>query len=188
MQVNFFSGQHKMTSSLERFGLCDDQLSSTSPACINEIHPAKWIGIVNNHGRRNIDFYPIDHCVPLYRSKVAKQKNKVIQKITQTVFNLLRLKEPDKKCDGMLFCNKELIFVELKERGTSGWLNDGRIQLTITINHFRKNHDISNYNKIEAYVCNKLRPFANVGNANQIQRFRNETGLILNVQQEIDIL
>jgi hypothetical protein len=175
-----------MTSSSEIFGLCDDQPPSISPAYINETHPAKWIGIVNNHGRRNIDFYPIDHCIPLFRPKVARQKNRVIRKAAQTIVNLFRLKEPDNRCDGMLLCNKELIFVELKERGTSGWLNDGRIQLTVTINHFRKNHDISDYNKIEAYVCNKLRPFANMGNANQIQRFKDETGLILNVQQGID--
>ena len=100
---------------------------------------------------------------------------------------ILGIKERENICDGMLHYYNNLIFVELKARQSGGWLKKGREQLTITITKFKQNHDITEYHKVEAYVCNRLKPLANTGNSNHIQQFRDETGLILNVQQNISI-
>ncbi|NDW13201.1 hypothetical protein D0T50_09875 [Bacteroides sp. 214] len=168
MPINFFDEDAKTNSSSSIFGICDDPSPSTTPAYIDENkdnEDKKWIGVVHNSATQSIDFYPIDNCVPLLRPNGDKEN----------------------RCDGVLSYSNNLIFVELKERGGSGWIGIGRNQLTITLQRFRENHNISDYTKIEAYICNKLRPISSKNHANEIQKFKDETGLILNVQRNIHI-
>jgi hypothetical protein len=167
MPINFFDETQKTSSSNNQFGLCDDQSPAENLAYIDEINHDKWIGIVDNPTNKQTDFYPIDHCVPLYRTNG----------------------DLERRCDGVLRFNKNLVFVELKGRvaNSHGWLADGKRQLTVTIQKFKENHTIADFSKIEAYVCNSLRPMASKNYSIEIKKFKDETGLILNVQQKISI-
>lgn len=188
MPINFFDENAKTSSSKIRFGLCDDTPPSGKPAYIDEENPDKWIGIINNSTRKQTYFYPIDNCILLYRRKIAKDKNVIIRKIHTFIIKLFDIKEKESSCDGMLRYDNDLIFIELKSRESRHqWLAKGKKQLTITIRKFQKNHDSKAFTKIEAYICNSLRPMASKNYAIEIQKFKDDTGLILNVQQNINI-
>jgi hypothetical protein len=165
MPINFFDKPCKTSSNAKRFGLCDDPPPSENSAYIDENDDSKWIGIVNNPTNKEVDFYAIDNCVDVLRADGNKES----------------------RCDGMLNYEKNIIFVELKMRGTSGWLTKARNQLTITISKFQEENNLSQFNAVEAYACNGLRPLSNLGNSAQIQKFKDETGLIMYAQQEINI-
>ena len=165
MQINFFKTNCKTSSNKSKFGLCDDPPPAEKPAYIDNNNTSKWIGIVDNTNNKEIDFYAIDHCITILRNN----------------------DEQESKCDGMLHFNNNLTFAELKDRGSKGWLKKGQEQLTTTINIFSKNHNIETYNKVNAYVCNKQRPLANTGNSTHIQKFKDDTGLLLNVKSNITI-
>ncbi len=165
MPINFFDNLCKTNSNNKNFGLCDDPPPSENPAYIDENDDSKWIGIVNNPTNKEVDFYAIDNCVNVLRADGNKES----------------------RCDGMLNYEENIIFVELKMRGTSGWLTKARSQLTITISKFQEDNSLSQYNSVEAYACNSLKPSSNQGNSAQIQKFKDETGLIMYAQQEINI-
>lgn len=163
MPIDFFPERCKTASNDLEFGLCDD--TPNSPAYIDESDRSKWIGIVKNPGEKKAEFYAIDNCVEIKRPNG----------------------EDESRCDGVLKESTNLIFVELKERGSSGWFKKGREQLTITIDIFKNNHEITNFSSIRAFVCNKLKPSSNSGRAANIQQFFDETGFILKDKQEITI-
>jgi len=165
MAINFFDLTGKTSSSAVTFGLCDDPSPAANPAYIDETDTNKWIGEVSNPTLKNADFYAIDHCVEILRPNG----------------------EQESRCDGMLHYDNTLTFVELKDRTFRGWLGKACDQLTITVGVFHANHDITAYDQVDAYVCNKQRPFFKSGFSNVIQRFKDDTGLILTVQKEIAI-
>jgi hypothetical protein len=165
MSINFFDIQCKAESNSSKFGLCDNPPPAEDPAYIDEFDLSKWIGVVHNPTSKLIYFYAIDHCV-----------------------TILRLNgEREKRCDGMLHFNNTVFFVELKLRGSSGWLVKARNQLTKTLENFMLNYKLSDYDKVVAFACNGLKPFANQGNSNQLQKFKDDTGLIMYAQQDIHV-
>ncbi|MDZ4070815.1 MAG: hypothetical protein U1C70_03225 [Sediminibacterium sp.] len=148
----------KSVTNSNTFGLCDDPPPSTNPAYIQHYNQNDWIAEVNNPLAFEVTFKAIDNCV-----------------------EVLRLNdELECRCDGFLHYNNTLIFVELKDRNSNGWLSKGRDQLTITIEKFSENHNIINYIFREAYVCNKQRPLAITGINTEIQKFKDDTANILN--------
>lgn len=155
----------KTESDEKQFGLCDDLSPAKNPAYIDSVSPEKWISVVHNPNRKQVSFYAVDHCVDVLRTD-GKEEN---------------------KCDGILQYEANLLFIELKERAGSGWLGDASNQLSITHRKFSENHDMSTLNVVEAYVCNKLRPIANANYTSTIQKFKNDTGLILRVQRDIHL-
>jgi len=165
MPINFFEANCKTESNTSQFGLCDDPPPANTPAYIDENDSSKWIAIVNNPNLEDVLFYGIDHCIIILKADGTQES----------------------RCDGMLSYSNNLIFVELKSRRSKKWFKKGREQLTNTINKFKLNHDIAVYDKVEAYVCNNLKPFAHTGQAANIQKFKDETGLILRGQKEINI-
>lgn len=165
MSINFFEASCKTESNTNEFGLCDDPPPAENPAYINEDDFSKWIAIVDNPDNKDVDFYAIDHCVEILREDGTKEN----------------------RCDGILHYDNNLTFVELKDRTGSGWLGKGRKQLTTTIEAFSKTHDINNYTKVEAYISNNLRPRSNSNYIIDIQKFKDATGLILNIEQKISI-
>lgn len=165
MAINFFEPKGKTSSSSANFGLCDDPSPATNPAYIDETDTAKWIGEVSNPVLKAVDFYAIDHCVEI------KGPNG----------------EMESRCDGMLHYDNKISFVELKDRASHKWLAKACDQLTITTGLFQANHDSSTYEQIDAYVCNKQRPFFHTNFSNAIQKFKDDTGLMLSVQKEIAI-
>jgi hypothetical protein len=159
MPINFFQDHCRSESSQHEFGLCDDPPPSSDPAYIDENNTADWIAIVKNTDKSPVQFYAIDNCVEMLRPDGSMAS----------------------RCDGVLSYqdNSQLIFVELKSRRSGQWFKKGREQLTSTINKFKAEYDINMYCKVEAYVCNNLRPHAHSGQAENIQRFKDQTGLIL---------
>ncbi|WP_440066761.1 hypothetical protein [Tenacibaculum discolor] len=164
MPIDYFSNC-KTSSKKESFGICDDQPPLSNPAYIDENTPSKWIGIVENKKKKHINFNAIDNCLDIKRGDGKM----------------------DKRCDGLLSYDKTLIFTELKEREGGQWLKKGREQLTATIKRFKQEVDINQFNTIEGYVCNNLRPQAHSGQAKNIQQFKDDTGYILHGKQRIKI-
>lgn len=162
---DFFNKACQSTSSKAQFGLCDDPPPATAPAYIDENAPSKWIATVHNLLGKEVDFFAIDHCVNILKADGNQES----------------------RCDGLIFVERGLIFVELKESGRSGWLAKARDQLTITIHKFQEVNQLSDYDKVEAYACNKLKPFSIQGNNIELQKFKNDTGLIMRAQAEIYI-
>jgi len=165
MPIIFFDPNCKTESKINRFGLCDDPPPNTNPAYIDENNSSKWIAIVNNPNQRTAEFYAIDNCVPILRPNG----------------------EMESRCDGLLLYLNNLIFIELKSREGGQWLKKGREQLTTTVNIFKSQNNINNYSRVEAYVCNSRRPLAHHGQMENIQRFKDDTGLTLNGTNIIDL-
>lgn len=166
MSINFFKNDCKTSSNNTEFGICDEPKPSTDPAYIDNSNLSEWIAIVKNSKNEEINFYAIDNCIEILRENGEDKES---------------------RCDGFLHYDNNIIFVELKDRGSSGWLKKGREQITITINKFLENNSFDDFNTVEAYVCNKQRPLAITGNNTEIQKFKDDTGLILNISKNIEI-
>lgn len=165
MAIDFFQNQCKTTSNKKQFGLCDDIDKPNNIAYLSENNKENWVGIVSNSDRKKVSFFAIDNCIQLEKSD-GKQ---------------------DKICDGVLKHQNILSFIELKTRRGGKWHREGREQLTSTIEHFRRNYNTNEYQIMDSYICNKLKPLVNTGHAVQIQKFKDDTGLILKIQQNINI-
>jgi hypothetical protein len=165
MSIDFFKKGCQNSSSLSRFGLCDDESEPLKPAYIDEVNVSNWLAEVNNVKCYPVDFYAIDNCVEILRADGTQES----------------------RCDGILHYENKLFFVELKDRTSRGWTIKGREQLTATYIVFKSNYDVSTFANIEGYVCNKQRPLANTNHMIQIQRFYSDTGLKLNIQKIIDL-
>ena len=155
----------KSTVQSSTFGLCDDPPPSSLPDYIDTTSPMKWIASVNNPNLKPVTFKAIDNCVEILRPDGLQES----------------------RCDGLLIIGSNLIFVELKDRASSGWLGKGRSQLTITITKFKQEHDVSQFEKVEAYVCNKQKPLAVTNISTEAQKFKNDTGILLKVDRNISI-
>jgi len=155
----------KTNSSKMKFGICDEQSPSTNPAYIDEDNSTEWIGIINNTTEKDIQFNAIDNCIDIRR-----EDGKM-----------------DSRCDGVISYEKNLIFVELKEREGGQWFKKGREQLTATINRFKQEHNTTDFTSIRASVCNSLRPNSHSGQFENIQKFKDDTGYNLEGKREINI-
>lgn len=178
MPVDFFSNNHRSTLSDKEFGLCDDTDSSilvSYPAYTDTINKDKWIAIINNSNGDTINFYPIDAVVDLRKDDG----------------NL------DCRCDAMLHIIKpngnSIIFIELKDRYSKGWISKATQQLLTTLKHFKYHHH--NLINIIAYCCisNKQKPVFSNSYKSEMLKFHTESkqilghSIILKVQCEISI-
>lgn len=170
MPIDYFS-KNTDYSSNEEFGLCDDSTSGKEqePAYIdNELeNKDNWIGKVKNPQEINVQFNPIDNCVD--------------------IFDIDNPKNMSRRCDCLLSYNMNLLFVELKERGKGKWTKDAKKQLIATYNRFKEENDITMYERIEAQVCNRLRPKVNETRTTSLEEFKDKVGIRLRIQQDIDI-
>ncbi len=174
MPINFFQVGCKTESNQQLFGLCDNPDPAKDPAYIDEVDSTKWIAEVTNGASVNVDFFAVDHCPGIHPVRVNG--------------------ESAKRCDGILRHNNKLSFVELKDRDHRGWISGGRKQVTETIQFFHANHNITTYANVDAYVSNKQRPLAVTGSYTEVQKFKDETaiilsnaGLLLNINRNISI-
>ncbi|WP_343674301.1 hypothetical protein [Chitinophaga sp.] len=155
MPVDFFSAHHTQSNQQE-FGLCDDPAPAKNPSYILEADKSKWIGIVKNPGRRSADFYGLDHAI---RIPLPPPNDQYIESL----------------CDGLLVHDNQLSFVELKERiSNTKWIGKSTDQIINSIRLFADNHNLHDYDKITARICNKLKPQLNRNCANSLQKFRDE--------------
>ncbi len=165
MPIDFFKDKCKSSSNSEEFGICDDIDNNTAIAYIDEENPDNWIGIVSNPNQFEASFYAVDHCVTINREDGSQEKS----------------------CDGILSYNNNLVFIELKKRKRSPWAREGKNQIIKSVMFFNDNYDINSFDKIEAYVCNQIRPLVNQGRASMLEEFKNNTGINLKIQQRIQI-
>lgn len=168
MAIDFFCEAYASSSNRARFGLCDDVApvnSPKNPAYIDEEDDSKWTAVVNNVSQKTIWFHPIDNCIEILRSNG----------------------DMDSRCDGLLRDNRDLLFVELKDRARAKWIGEGLNQLKITIRNFKRFHNIDDFGSIRAHICNKQRPLAVVSCKVALEQFRHDTGYSVSVDRNITI-
>lgn len=165
MRFDFFQESCSSVSSKKIFGLCDDTPPPSKPAYIKEEEGEAWIGVVNNSSELECTFHAIDNCVEL-----RDYENQL-----------------ESTCDGLLEFENNLIFIELKEARSSGWFQKGVSQIKNTILLFKKEQNIEDWNSVSAYICNSQFPKANVQRSSSLEKFKDETGIILKDERFITI-
>lgn len=170
MKINFFVERCQSKTLSPLFGLCDDPPPSNTPAYIDtEIanQETKWIAVVKNDDEIELTFTAIDHCIDIKRENG----------------------EMDHRCDGILTSQKEIIFVELKERDCKNrvWIEKAQTQLKISINYFKVSQNLDIFKSKKAYIANRKKPNFQSGQMERMNRFKNETGVRLIIQNTIEI-
>ncbi len=165
MSISFFEEKCQSHSNNKIFGLCDDAPPAKNPAYIDEIDGSKWIAVVVNDSRYEVTFTAIDNCI-----EIKKDKTKM-----------------DKRCDGVLSYNSTITFVELKQRSPLGnaWVLDAEEQLRTTIGHFEKSGNADEYMKKKAYAANSEHPKFKESQVRRMEKFLNDTGYILRIENRI---
>ena len=164
MSINFFKSTCQSQTNQYKFGLCDNP--NEDPAYIDIDDCSKWIAIVENNQEIEVIFTAIDNCIEIIRSDGTM----------------------DNRCDGMLTYNNHLIFVELKERNfRNKWVGKGEEQLKNTINVFIANHDLAIYKSKKAYIANNKKPNFQSSQITRMDKFKDETGFRLIIQNTIEI-
>lgn len=166
MNVNFFETICKETPRLDKiFGICDDQ--DGTKAYTNATDEDQWIAIVINDYNFAISFTAIYNCILVYKEGT---------------------KDKESTCDGMLTFSDSLYLVELKNKGTGGWLPYSKGQLENTIKLLCASHNINEYRFKKAYACNKKHPYFTVIDAAERKAFFKRTnGFRLDAQRVIVI-
>jgi hypothetical protein len=170
MEIDFFNSQCQFVSNKKRFGLCDDQ-DNKKTAYLDEQNGAKWIAVVENDELKEVHFIAIDNC-PSFKSN-----------------------RPDgtmeKRCDGMLWYETSIIFVELKDRVSkkdkNAWVEDGEKQLKRTIEYFEKTGQSDKFTEKRAYIANKAHPIFKESQLQKMKSFKQETGYTLRIENRIKI-
>jgi hypothetical protein len=166
MSINFFDANCQSQTNQYKFGLCDDPNKDKDPAYIDTVDCSKWIAIVENNQEIEVIFTAIDNCIEILRSDGTM----------------------DNRCDGMLTYNNHIIFVELKERNfRNKWVGKGEEQLKNTINVFIANHDLAIYKSKKAYIANNKKPTFQSSQITRMDKFKDETGFRLIIQNTIEI-
>jgi len=170
MEIDFFKSQCQSVSNKKRFGLCDEQ-NNKQPAYLDERNGAKWIAVVENEELKKIHFIAIDNCIDIWRDEVKK--------------------EMDNRCDGMLWYETSIIFVELKDRVSkkdkNAWVEDGEKQLKRTIEYFEKTEQSDKFTEKRVYIANKAHPTFKESQLQRMKNFKQETGYTLRIENRIKI-
>lgn len=129
-------------------------------------NPSSWNATVDNGGRKDVVFQPLDH-------------NMEVKSANGDAYSL---------CDGMLFTEQygELAFVELKNKDKD-WLQKSIEQLRSTITLFNANHNLVQFGRREAYAANSRHPQFMYSHRTEMQEFRNATRFRLYIQAKIHI-
>jgi len=162
MKVNFFDKNCQEQTDAPAFGLCDDQ--NLSKAYINTDDKSKWVAVVKNENQQQVMFTAIDNCITIKRDNG----------------------DMERRCDGMLTYDDEIVFVELKEM-TADWIQDATEQVRETIRVFSESNDLSRFRKKRAFLCNKKHPQFKISHQEMMQQFRNKTGVRLIIHNAIVI-
>lgn len=165
MPINFDDPSCQSQTHCETFGLCDDQNSTPAYISTDLGNRNTWNAVCNNPHQLHCTFIAVDQCIPLIRADGDQEK----------------------RCDGILTYNDEIIFVELKKDRSSGWIPDGINQLKTTIYHYFSTSDPRTYRKRRAFLANSKRPHFHYGHKEQMEKFRHETGVRLSIHNHINI-
>ena len=166
----FAKAKHQNSTTSIKFGLCDDPPPAKNPAYIDESDDTKWIAIVENNQENTITFTAIDHCNEFEFPKKGGNAGEI-----------------GKRCDGVLTIDAKIVFVELKERRYGGWAEGADEQLRSTIDFFSQHSDAKKYSTRQAYIANSMRPRANTIHQQRMDKFLNDTGYDLKIENRIII-
>lgn len=154
-RINFFD-YNTGPHTYKEFGLCDD--NNQTPVYIDQDNRNKWIAKVDNSLQVQLFLVPVD--------------------------NMIKFPKGVKRCDAIIYSDKSIFFVELKNQRTS-WLQNAIDQLQDTISVFDSNHNISDFISKRAYACNKAHPNYNCSSKEAIQNFYNRNKIVLRTSTEI---
>jgi hypothetical protein len=169
MKINFFDKKCQSQTHRHKFGICDQPSPSENPAYLDTENPSDWIAIVENSQEIEVTFTAIDKCIEIRKVDGSGGM--------------------DTRCEGMLTYANCLIFVELKERKgkNSVWVGEGEKQLRNVIRVFIENHGIEDYSSRKAYIANNKKPNFQTSQMKRMEKFRQETGFRLIIQNTIKI-
>lgn len=159
--VNFFNVNCQQNTSANRFGICDFEGAHAS---IIDENPELWIAVVLNDNQKNITLTAIDNCIEILRENG----------------------EMESSCDGMLTYDSDIDFFELKVK-RENWIQGGIQQLVITVGIFFENNNIADYRRKRAFLANKKHPQFKFSHKEDMQKFKNRTGIRLIITNEIKI-
>lgn len=161
----FFPKRHRQSSHKKRFGICDCPPPPHQMAYIDETNGRDWIAVVENHYEYDINFIPVDHCIELRRPD----------------------RRMDNRCDGFLYHDSTIVFVELKQRNEDGskWVAEGEKQLRSTIRHFENRPVARNFAVKKAYIANSAKPLFRIGQMVRMDNFYADTGYVLLIKNRI---
>ncbi len=164
--VDFFKDEKSIAEKC--FGICDDRDERTkTPAYVNTniSEKEKWGTVVNNKTNVAINFIAVDNKIEIKRANG----------------------ETENRCDAMLHNPKNIIFIELKNQRAS-WIEHAvQEQLQTTIDIFKQNHDMMQFECRRAYVCNVRYPYFAYSHKQMAQQFYQKNKVRLYIQREIDI-
>lgn len=165
MPVNFFTSDCQSTLNDKLFGLCDNPPPANTPAYTCVTNSNKWIAKVINSDAFTVLFVAIDKCLNL------KKPNGHI----------------DSSCDAMMVYDNKIVFVELKEcdDNKNAWIRKADAQLRNTIEHFKQNHSLTDYSTKKAYIANNKHPNFRSTQMIRMQKFKDETGVQLRIENRI---
>lgn len=165
--INFFPKEYITSCRKRRFGVCDPP-ASEEKAYIAVREGENWIAVVDNYYQTEVKFVPIDHCIELLRPDGKM----------------------DNRCDGCLYYEKTIIFVELKERNMKGadWIKDAEEQLRHTIKRFEDEKESTAFKVKKAYIANSARPRFRSGQTVRLENFFAETKYVLRIENTIEIV
>lgn len=165
--INFFPEEHITSCSKRRFGVCDIP-AAEEKAYIAERQGENWLAVVDNYYEAKVNFVPIDHCIELLRPDGKM----------------------DNRCDGCLFYEKTIIFVELKDRYIKGneWIKDAERQLRHTIKRFEDEKESDSFSVKKAYIANSAKPRFRSGQTVRMENFFMETKYVLRIENTIEIV
>ena len=162
MSINFYEAKCQSTTSEAFFGLYDKE--DESPAMIVHIQKDKWNATVINPTQKQITHTAVDNCIEILRENG----------------------EMESRCDSMLTYADNIIFIELKNKG-SDWKSDGISQVEITIQNFIRSHNLSAIKYKRAFVANRKHPYFQVIEDLQAKKFWDDYRVRLSVGSEINI-
>jgi hypothetical protein len=168
MKIDFKVAKCQTYSNKKIFGLCDEPAPAKTPAYIDENDGAKWIAVVENDYCFSVTFTAIDNCIVI---------NSTNGKL-------------DKRCDGVLTFNSNVIFVELKKqraKKNDDWIKDAENQLKSTINHFELSDDAATFKVKEAYIANSEHPKFKHSQTSRMEQFYAATGYVLRIKNRITL-
>jgi len=80
-----------------------------------------------------------------------------------------------------------IFLIELKNKGTGGWLSKAIDQLRNTIRLLKLHDNLDRFQYKKAYACNRKHPNFQVMDSEANRKFYRETGFRIDAQAKIDI-
>ncbi len=144
-------------------GICDGV--NEIPAYTTLQNESSWDACIHNKEQNIFRFVPVDHNIPIVTPQGEKKK----------------------RCDGMIIMPSKstLIFVELKNRHTGGWIPEGLKQLEATISYFYEKYTERSFVHRKAYLCNSIHPRFSYSHREQMQEFYSKYKFRIFIQYDI---